>query len=154
MEGRYQLMGYFPRITGNRPLDAALIAWVIAQVLKVIIEYLTNKEINLERLVGSGGMPSSHSAFVMGLTASICKVCGFASPEFAIALCLGLVVMYDASGVRRSAGQQAKILNYMMYHWKELKPDIFERDLKELLGHTPFEVFAGGILGIAVGIIV
>ncbi|MDP4110017.1 MAG: divergent PAP2 family protein [Bacillota bacterium] len=145
-------MGGHINLTGNRPLDAAVIAWLVAQVLKVIISYASDKEFTLERFVGAGGMPSSHSAFVMGLTGSILKVCGFYSPQFAIALCLGLVVMYDASGVRRAAGEQAKILNYMMYHWKELKPEIFERELKELLGHTPVEVFAGAILGISVGL--
>jgi len=138
-------------ITGNRSLDAALIAWLIAQVLKVVIDFARNGHLNFEHMVGSGGMPSSHSAFVMGLTASILKVCGLQSPEFAIALCIGLVVMYDASGVRRAAGQQAKILNYMMYHWKELKPEFFERELKELLGHTHLEVLAGAALGIVVG---
>ncbi len=138
-------------VTGNRPLDAALIAWFVAQVLKVVINFAANKEFNAERFVGAGGMPSSHSAFVMGLTASILKVCGFTSPEFAIALCIGLVVMYDASGVRRAAGEQAKILNYIMYHWKELKPEIFERELKELLGHSPVEVIAGAILGVVIG---
>ena len=99
-------------------------------------------------------MPSSHTAFTIALVTSVGKYVGLASPSFAIAACFALVVMYDASGVRRAAGEQAKILNYMMDHWKESTPELFEKSLKELLGHTPVEVIAGALLGVAVGLII
>lgn len=140
-------------LIGNHALDAALLAWLIAQLIKVIVEICKTKKLNFERMVGAGGMPSSHTAFMMALTTSIFKSCGYASPEFAICVCVSLVIMYDATGVRRAAGQQAKILNYMMDHWKELKPAMFSKELKELLGHSPIEVFAGAALGIVTGIV-
>ena len=77
---------------------------------------------------------------------------GWSSPLFAIAAVVAIVVMYDASHVRKAAGEQAKILNYIMAHWKEMKPEFFGKELKELLGHTPFQVLMGALLGIAVGL--
>lgn len=140
-------------IIHNRVLLSAIIAWAVAQVLKVIIVALTSKRFDYTRLVGSGGMPSSHSAFVMALTTKTGIVEGFSSTNFAIALCFALVVMYDAAGVRRAAGIQARILNNIMNDLSQNKP-LQEKKLKELLGHTPIEVFAGAMLGIAIGIIV
>lgn len=140
-------------IIHNRVLSSAIIAWAVAQVLKVIIVALTSKRFDYTRLVGSGGMPSSHSAFVMALTTKTGIMEGFSSTNFAIALCFALVVMYDAAGVRRAAGIQARILNNIMNDLSQNKP-LQEKKLKELLGHTPIEVFAGAMLGIAIGIIV
>jgi len=129
-----------------------MLAWVTAQVLKLIIVLITQKRLDFYRLVGAGGMPSAHSALVVALASSVCRFCGYASPEFALSACLALIVMYDASSVRRAAGEQAKILNYMMDHWNKTSPELFTKELKELLGHTPVEVFAGGLLGLIFGI--
>lgn len=140
-------------IIHNRVLVSAIVAWAIAQLLKVIIVALTSKRFDYTRFVGSGGMPSSHSALVIALTTKVGIVEGFKSTSFAMALCFALVVMYDAAGVRRAVGIQARILNNIMNDISQKKP-LEEKKLKELLGHTPVEVFAGAMLGIAIGIIV
>ena len=134
-------------ILQNTPLLAAVISWAIAQGTKIILTLVIEKRFDATRLVGTGGMPSSHSALVMALAFAVGKQNGFESPFFAIALILALVVMYDAAGIRRAAGKQAEILNLLIE--KHQLPDI--EKLKELLGHTPLEVLAGAILGITVG---
>lgn len=140
-------------LTGNHILNIALLAFLTAQVLKVVIVLLRYRKLDFRRLLGAGGMPSSHSAIVSALAASLAKMYGVESPQFAIAVVVALVVMYDASNVRRAAGEQAKILNYMMEHWSETTPEIFGKELKELLGHTRIEVFCGAVLGIAMGLL-
>ncbi len=147
-------MKYLLLLTGNKLLIAALVGWFIAQSLKVLICLIQYKKFDVHRLVGTGGMPSSHSAFVTSLATSAANHYGLDSPIFAISVVLAFVVMYDAAGVRRAAGEQAKIINYMMEHWAETTPDRFQKELKELLGHTPVEVFAGALLGILVGILI
>jgi hypothetical protein len=137
----------FSRILDNKALAIALVSWTIAQAAKVIIDISINKKFDLKRLVGSGGMPSSHSAFVMALSTGIGKLQGWNSPLFAIAISYAFVVMYDAAGVRRAAGKQAEILNIIIMDVVEHK-GLKEERLKELIGHTPIEVIAGGILGI------
>ena len=134
-------------ILQNTPLLAAVISWAIAQGTKIILTLVIEKRFDATRLVGTGGMPSSHSARVMALAFAVGKQDGFESPFFAIALILALVVMYDAAGIRRAAGKQAEILNLLIE--KHQLPDM--EKLKELLGHTPLEVLAGAILGITVG---
>lgn len=131
----------------------ALICWFIAQVIKVIAVLVTDRRFDFERFFGSGGMPSSHSAFVTGLSVAIGLTNGFASEIFAVSAVLALVVMYDAAGVRRAAGEHAKLLNEII---KELSSQNFknvEIQLKELLGHTPLQVFAGAALGIVIAIL-
>ncbi|TCO79199.1 divergent PAP2 family protein [Marinisporobacter balticus] len=140
-------MLFFQRIVENEVLYVTLLCWFIAQVLKVIITLITEKRINIYRFVGSGGMPSSHSALVMGLSTAIGLKEGWESPQYAIALSFALIIMYDASGVRRAVGKQAMILNQMIADRQKHKP-IGEKRLKELIGHTPVEVIAGAILGI------
>ena len=140
-------MNSFSRILDNKALAIALVSWTIAQAAKVIIDISINKKFDLKRLVGSGGMPSSHSAFVMALSTGIGKLQGWNSPLFAIAISYAFVVMYDAAGVRRAAGKQAEILNIIIMDVVEHK-GLKEERLKELIGHTPIEVIAGGILGI------
>jgi len=140
-------------VTGNHTLDIAILSWLVAQVLKGLIVLVTKRKFDFKRFLGTGGMPSSHTAFVVSLVASIGKTVGVASPAFAISACLALVVMQDAQGVRRSAGEQAKILNYMMDHWNQSTPEMFGRELKELLGHTPLEIVAGAVLGLLFGIL-
>ena len=138
---------------GNLILILAALSWAVAQVLKVVIQLLTKQRLDWRRIWGSGGMPSSHSAFVCACAASTGMLYGFSSPLFAIAAVIAIVVMYDAANVRKAAGEQAKILNYIMDHWTEMKPALFGKELKELLGHTPFQVLMGGLLGIAVGLV-
>lgn len=134
-------------------LFTAAICWFAAQIIKVITVLVTDKRIDFGRFVGSGGMPSSHSAFVTGLAISVGFSCGFVSEEFSIAAVLALVVMYDAAGVRRAAGEQAKILNQLVEEWGKQNFKNTEVHLKELLGHTPLQVFAGAILGVAVAML-
>jgi len=137
------------QLGSNNVLWVSIVSWCIAQLLKVIFTVLKYKKLDFSRLVGSGGMPSSHSSFVMALAVGVGKVSGFDTPIFAFAIVFAFVVMYDASGVRRAAGKQAEILNKII---EEMKHQQFNLDgkLKELLGHTPKEVFAGAILGIII----
>ena len=137
---------------GNLILILAALSWAVAQVLKVIIQLLTKRRLDWRRIWGSGGMPSSHSAFVCACAAAVGYMYGWGSPMFGIAAVVAIVVMYDAANVRKAAGEQAKILNYIMDHWTEMKPALFGKELKELLGHTPFQVLMGGLLGVVVGL--
>ena len=134
-------------------LFTALIGLFVAQVLKVILVLITSKKIDFTRFIGSGGMPSSHSAFVVSLATAIGLKEGFRSSIFALAVVFALVVMYDAAGVRNAAGQMARKLNKLVEKWETDDDQNREKRLKELLGHTPIEVFAGAILGLAIGII-
>ncbi len=139
----------FTEIAQNKCLWAAVLSWAIAQCLKIVLVYLKEDRFDATRIIGSGGMPSSHSSLTMALSTSIGKYYGFDSAFFAIALVYAVVVMYDAAGVRRAAGKQAEMINYFMsHHGVERK-----EKLKELLGHTPLEVFAGAFLGIGVGLL-
>lgn len=138
---------------GNLILILAGVAWALAQVLKVAVVLLTKKRLDWRYIWASGGMPSSHSAFVCACASSTGMLYGFSSPLFAISAVLAIVVMYDASNVRRAAGEQAKILNYIMEHWGEMKPALFGKELKELLGHSPLQVIMGALLGILVGLV-
>lgn len=133
-------------------LVTTVLAWFTAQVLKVIFVLVKSKRFDFSRFVGAGGMPSSHSAFVVSLAVSTGLVEGFNSTLFAIAVVVALVVMYDAAGVRRAAGQQAKILNKLVDEWEKGDFAQTEKKLKELLGHTPVEVFAGAVLGAAIAV--
>ncbi|NLZ90362.1 MAG: divergent PAP2 family protein [Clostridiales bacterium] len=140
-------MNFFSRVLENKVLMIALVSWTVAQGSKVLIEILSYRKVDLKRFVGSGGMPSSHSAFVMALSTGIGKLEGWESPLFAIALSFAFVVMYDAAGVRRAAGKQAEILNIIIKDMVEHKV-LKEERLKELIGHTPIEVIIGGIIGV------
>lgn len=131
----------------------ALICWLVAQVIKVIVVLVVDRRLDFERLFGSGGMPSSHSAFVTGLSISIGITNGFASEIFAVSAVLALVVMYDAAGVRRAAGEHAKLLNEIIKEWANQSFQNVEVQLKELLGHTPLQVVAGALLGIVIAIL-
>lgn len=130
-----------------------ILAWFIAQFIKVILTLIKDKKIDFRRFVGSGGFPSSHASFVTALATSVGIIDGFSSTEFAITVVLALVVMYDAAGVRRAAGQQARILNKIVEAWEHKDLTQTDKRLKELLGHTPKEVFAGAILGIVIALI-
>jgi hypothetical protein len=137
-----------PRHYGNIFYLTA-IAWAIAQGLKVLIYYFQHHKINFRLFVGMGGMPSSHSALVCSMTTAIGLDTHWDSPAFWLSVGVALIVMTDAAGVRRAAGQQAKILNQMMDDWGKSRP-IPQQKLKELLGHTPMQVYAGAVLGILI----
>lgn len=128
-----------------------LIAWFIAQSLKVLLGVIREKRFNFKWFVGTGGMPSSHAAAVSALTTSLGLYAGFSSPLFALALLFAIVVLFDAQGVRRASGRQAEILNKILddIYWKKR---IKEDRLKELLGHTPVEVLTGTALGILIAL--
>jgi len=136
----------------NRPFRAALLAWLAAQIIKTLIELVRIRKINLRLLIASGGMPSSHSAIMSAVAVSIGFAEGFGSPIFALAAVVALVVMYDASGVRRAAGNQAAAINLLLDNPENAKIRL-EKKLKEVLGHTPFEVLAGAALGIVFAIL-
>ena len=140
--------------TGIEVITAALIATFIAQLLKFIFYYSKFKTVNFKIFASTGGMPSSHSAAVVTTMTSVGLIRGFDSVEFAIALVFGLIVMYDAAGLRRSAGQMAAQLNMLVDSLYEQRPHNFRNKMKELLGHTPFEVSMGALLGIAMAILV
>ena len=146
-------MRYLAEIGQNSILWTSVLAWFVAQVLKVILVFISHRKLDFSRFVGSGGMPSSHSSFSVSLALSTGFVCGFSSVEFAICVCFSLIVMYDAAGIRRSAGEQAKILNKIVEEWERGDFSHTETKLKELLGHTPVEVFAGAILGALISIL-
>lgn len=146
-------MQYLREILHNEILWTTIIAWFLAQIIKVIYVSAKTKKLDFSRMVGSGGMPSSHSSFCVSLAVAVGFNNGFSSASFAICVCFALVVMYDAAGVRRSAGEQAKILNKIVEEWGRGDFTHTETKLKELLGHTPIEVIAGAILGLAVAII-
>lgn len=141
------------RILYNRPLIAAIAGSITAQTLKFFLYLIKNKEIDIGRAIGNGGMPSAHSAFVMALATKVGIIDGFDSTYFAISMAFALIVMQDAAGVRRAAGNQAKILNLIIEDLSRKRPIKQER-LKELIGHTPFEVIAGAFLGASIGIII
>ena len=135
-------------IFSNGILICAVASWFAAQVLKVPIYWLIERKLDWRRVFESGGMPSSHSAFVVSLALMVGLNDGFATTAFAITFTLAAIVMYDAAGVRRETGTQATVLNQIL---KELLVDgkpITEETLKELVGHTPVEVLAGAILGV------
>jgi acid phosphatase family membrane protein YuiD len=135
-----------------RFLLAPLVAWTIAQTAKVIIYSVREHRLNLRVLAVTGGMPSSHSAIVMGMTTAVGKYAGVNSAAFAIALIFSFVVMYDAAGLRRAAGRQAAILNRLVEDLVNMR-GVQEAKLRELLGHTPVEVLVGAVLGVAAGLI-
>ena len=141
------------RITGNVLIDCSLIAWFLAQVIKVILELLVNRTFDVRRFVSSGGMPSSHSAMVVAATAAIGKLYGVDGAAFALAAVLSAVVMYDACNVRRSAGDTARLVNQLLAHVEKLTAEDFADDLKIIMGHTPLQVAAGAILGLAIGLL-
>lgn len=141
--------GRLEELLANHILISAILAWAAAQLIKTFLAYRKTRELDLERLFGSGGMPSSHTAFVVAMATSAAIVEGLDSSIFALSFILASVVMYDAAGVRQAAGQQARVLNRLMRQLRT-EPMGVERELKELLGHTPLEVLAGAVLGFVI----
>ena len=138
----------------NLPLKSAVIAWASAQILKMLLFAILERQINWRRLIDTGGLPSAHSAFVVGLACGVARVEGLHSSIFAVAAVFAAVVMYDALSLRREAGKHADILNELLL-LSFIQEATKERDaLKALLGHTPTEVLAGAGLGVIVGLLV
>jgi acid phosphatase family membrane protein YuiD len=135
-------------VFNNPVLIAGLVAWAIAQLLKVPIRYLMTRELDWALLLQAGGMPSSHSALVAGVAHAIGLFVGFDTPLFALALAVAIIVIYDATGIRRQAGMQAEIINAMITDLARGHP-LKEARLREVLGHTPLEALAGMLLGVA-----
>lgn len=136
-------------LLANHVLIAALSAWLLAQLLKLPFGYLLKREWDWSLFFGAGGMPSSHAALITSAAVSIGLSQGFSSPLFGLALAVALIVLYDAAGIRRQAGEHARLINAMLSDFASGNP-LREEQLKELLGHTPGEVVAGAILGLAV----
>ncbi len=148
-------MNFFIGICANEIFIAAALGWFLAQILKTIIHTALTRSFVAERMVGSGGMPSSHSSTVCALATSTCLQYGSDSFEFAIASFFAIVVMYDAIGVRRETGIQARVLNEMMELFSHMGKDVSMEDkLKEFVGHTPLQVLAGAILGILIAFVI
>ena len=145
---------YFGMLTRNPIIDCALLAWFLAQLIKVLLDLLLLRQFNAGRFISSGGMPSSHSALVVACTTAIGRLYGVGEPVFALSAVLSVVVMYDACNVRRSAGDTAKLVNQILQHVERLTAQDFAEDLKEVMGHTPLQVTAGAVLGLVVGLMV
>ncbi len=164
-------MDFLNDVFQNTIFVSAALGWLIAQVLKTLIYLIINKRFVAERMVGGGGMPSSHSSLVCSVAVGMARKTGFTSPEFALAVVLAGIVMYDAMGVRRAAGEQAKVLNRMAVDFREVfqmlreeldaltrgesdRPAEQPKTLKEFIGHTPLEVLCGAVLGIVIALVV
>ena len=139
---------------GNYILSVVVLSWLSAQVLKTIINYLLSGKFDAERLWGAGGMPSAHSAFVCSTFLAAANSEGPHSPAFALSFILAAIVMYDAMGVRRETGEQAKLLNKMFFDTEENGFNGDFKKLKEKVGHTPIEVLSGALLGILIAMLI
>lgn len=148
-------MKFFIELFSNRIFLAGAVGWLIAQILKTLIHMFFTREFVAERLIGSGGMPSSHSATVCALAAAVCYEYGASGFEFAIAFLFAIIVMYDAMGVRRETGIQAKLLNDIIKTFEDMgHSNISAHDkLKEFVGHTPLQVLAGAVLGVLIAVL-
>jgi hypothetical protein len=137
----------------NQVLIAAVVAWFVAQTIKLLVELVRTHRLDLRYLVSPGGMPSAHSALVTSLATAVARQEGVGSALFAASAVFASIVMYDAAGVRQSVSIQARILNRMLDELFTQRA-FSERRLRELLGHTPLEVFAGFLLGLIIGVVV
>lgn len=152
-------MNVLVELLHNTVFITSATAWAIAQIIKTIIDFLINGKLNAERLVGSGGMPSCHSATVCSLCTISLLIYGAGSFEFAVTAMLAIIVMYDARGVRRETGTQAVVINEIMEYLSNplddryKDPEFSQKQLKEFIGHTPFQVVCGAILGVIVALI-
>ena len=152
-------------LTVNYYINVAITAWFLAQVSKTLLTLVVKKKLVMELMIGAGGMPSSHTALVCSLTIAMARKTGVSSAEFALSLALACIVMYDAMGVRRAAGEHAKVLNKLVFGFQlvseesdnpeddQIAGELGDKALKEYLGHTPLEVLGGMLLGILVAMI-
>lgn len=153
----------------NVAILVPVLSWAIAQLIKAVIYAIKYRTFNMERLFGSGGMPSSHSSTVCALVITIYRMEGLASPIFALSMVLAMITMYDATGIRRAAGMHAKQINRLRRIVDELDEEMLDKideriddeeedpeetvELKEFLGHTPLEVIFGALLGILIAVV-
>lgn len=144
-------MSYLTQIFSNEPFLAALIAWFLSQGFKILTSWVRYKKFIAERIMGSGGMPSSHTASIVAATTKIGMIYGFDNPLFGFGMVVAFITMYDATNVRMAAGEQAKLIKQIIEKLGRSNFQI-DKELKELLGHTFLEVFAGMILGILIGV--
>ncbi|ADY56184.1 acid phosphatase/vanadium-dependent haloperoxidase related protein [Syntrophobotulus glycolicus DSM 8271] len=151
-------MEFFLSFLANKVMLISLLAWFIAQLAKVMMNFLIERKIDFRLIFSSGGFPSSHTAIVCALAISIGKIYGWDTPSFAIAVVLAVIVMYDATGVRRAAGKHAMAINNLVeklsqnQKFDRFGQNVQQERLKELIGHTPFEVFGGALVGILVSL--
>jgi len=145
-------MNNFMAFIQNKYIYIPIMLWFFIQLFKLLYDLVTTKKFNFKRIMGAGGMPSSHSAVVVGIATLIGKYEGVDTPIFALALITAFIVMYDACGVRRAAGKQAQLLNKIVETPGLTGVQVSER-LVEVLGHTPVQVFVGALIGFIVGLI-
>ena len=145
-------MNNFQGFIQNKYVYVPLLLWFFIQLFKVIYDLVTTKKFNFKRILGAGGMPSSHSAIVTSLATLVGKYQGVDTPIFAVSLILAAVVMYDACGIRRAAGKQAALLNKIIATPGLTGLQVSEK-LVEVLGHTPFQVLVGALIGVIAGLI-
>ncbi len=146
-------MSVIKQLLENRILWIGVLSWFVAQATKVVLTLIVEKRLDWSRMTGLGGMPSSHTSVVVSVTVAVGIRMGFNSAMFAISAAMALITMTDAMGVRRQAGKQAQVLNRVVQELVENGGDLPEETLKELLGHTPLQVFVGGVLGLIIAII-
>ena len=145
-------MNSFMAFIQNKYIYIPILLWFFIQLYKLIYDLVTTKKFNFKRILGAGGMPSSHSAIVVSLATLIGKYEGVHTSVFAVSLIMALVVMYDACGVRRAAGKQAALLNKIVETPGLTGVQVSEK-LVEVLGHTPIQVFVGALIGVVVGVL-
>lgn len=140
-------MDFINLLLNNYCFIIAATSWLVAGIIKVIIEFILNRTISLKRILGAGGMPSSHTATVVSLAISLGYKEGIDSSIFALAVIFAIIVIHDAVGVRQETGKQAKVLNQMLFDTDVFSDFDLEKHFKEYVGHTPFQVLVGGIVG-------
>ncbi len=145
-------MDFLTQVLNNKTLIIAAVAWLVAGIIKAIIDLIVNKKFNVSRIIGAGGMPSSHTSTVVALTVALAYYVGIDSPSFAISLIFMIIVIHDATGVRLETGKQAKVLNTMMFETDTFKDLDFEKELKEYVGHTPLQAIVGAVVGVFVAL--
>ncbi len=143
----------FNQIVSNPVLQAAVLSWFLAQLIKLVIETYRNKKVDLRILMSAGGMPSSHASSITAAMLGVGLFEGFDTPVFGLAFIISMIVLYDAAGVRRQAGRQAEKINKMINELLKGHP-LSQEQLQEVLGHTPFQVFMGFLLGIGVTLVI
>ncbi len=146
------MLNFLVSMVRNEVLMSAICSWILAQIVKTILHLFATKKFVPERLIGSGGMPSCHSAAMCGLTTSLLlhPDYGISSPVTAIACVMSVVVMYDAMGVRRETGLQSAVLNQIIEEYRKSGNNLLAKEkLKEFIGHSPFQVLVGALLGIS-----
>lgn len=141
-------------IVRNKPFMCAAACWLAAQLAKILITAIVEHTLDLGKLIAPGGMPSSHTAFVTGVAVTVGAEQGFGSVLFAIAAAFAIVTMYDACGVRRAVGNQAKALNNIIERLNANDAQANQEAVREILGHTPFQVLIGFLLGLTVSVLI